>query len=95
MRFVAVVVAAALSAMLAPGPASAQSIVKIFHFDQNGVLPSADPDIELFTASPSASESDVYSVLGALSMSSSFCAAATSSIFSSAANSCARRSRAA
>ncbi len=64
---VAAVFAAALAAMLASGSASTHSDrVKIFHFDQDGVLPSADPEIEHFTASPSTTESEVYSVSGGL-----------------------------
>ena len=57
----------AVVAMLASGSASAQNgdILKGFHFDINGVLPSEDPQIELFNNGPKL-ETEVYSVAGGL-----------------------------
>jgi hypothetical protein len=66
MRF-ATAFAVAWTAMLLLGPTSSRAdILKTFEFDEDGVLPSADPEIELFTAGASATETDVYSVSGGL-----------------------------
>ncbi len=63
---VAAAFAIAFTAMLLVGPSNSEAdILKTFEFDEDGILPSADDDIQLFILG-AADETEVYSVSGGL-----------------------------
>ena len=60
-RFIAV-----LMGLVLGGATVHAAVVKNFEFNVDGVLPSADPQIELFVTTPSPTETEVFSVSGGL-----------------------------